>query len=372
LKKQIPVDQAPLLTENGSRILDEEKYYRGTKFELVVRGPGGEKTYELKDDGTGPDKRAGDRVFAGIGKIDGIGQYTYYVRVHFPVFQPTSERYFLALQEKVAFNLNYQTEPPPRIAQGDVLGLPIQITKNKPADPDGEHIYVRLKPGNGPDWKSIRLLTGEVTVKENAPATIRLRPDYFKGMDFGLLGAKPGIYEGELEFYYPGQKSLRLPLKFEVVPAPFLQTLFGGLIFWSAIALIATILIGLRKAVWFPRKMRIFLWDEHGQRKRGNDILPRSKWLFGQSKVQIGRATLQSRGHTSNNHDLYFEEDGIRQREPVGKHQIILTASGGYVVVSDGYLSFDQEMNIGDQIGRLFRRAPLGNGEEIRIVESEF
>ena len=87
LKKTITVDQARLLTENGTRILDEERYYRGTRFELVVRGPGGEKTYELRDDGQGADRQANDRIFAGTGKIDGIGQYSYYVRVHFPVFK---------------------------------------------------------------------------------------------------------------------------------------------------------------------------------------------------------------------------------------------------------------------------------------------
>lgn len=372
LKKTITVDQARLLTDNGTRILDEERYYRGTRFELVVRGPGGEKTYELKDDGQGADRQANDRIFAGTGKIDGIGQYSYYVRVHFPVFQPTSERYFLALQEKVWYRLKYQENAAPSVQQGQVLGLPIRITENKPADPDGEHIFVRLHPKSGPDWNSIKLMNTELSVKENQPGTVRIRPDHYRGMDLGLLSATPGIYEGELEFFYPGQDSVRLPVTFEVKPAPFLDTLLGGLIFWSLIALVMTIIVGLRKSIWFPRKMRVFLWDEHGQRKRSSDILPRSKWLYGKSSLQIGSATLFSRGHKSTNHDLYYEEDGIRQREPVGKHQIILTPAGGYVVVSDGYLSFDQEMNLGDQIGQTYRRSPLAADEEIRIIESEF
>ncbi|MEQ8350756.1 MAG: VWA domain-containing protein [Leptospiraceae bacterium] len=372
LKKTITVDQARLLTENGTRILDEERYYRGTRFELVVRGPGGEKTYELRDDGQGADRQANDRIFAGTGKIDGIGQYSYYVRVHFPVFKPTSERYFLALQEKVWFRLKWQTNAAPAVQQGQILGLPIQITENKPADPEGENIHVRLHPKSGPDWNSIELLNTELNVKERSPGTVRIRPDYYRGIDLGLFSATPGTYEGELEFFYPGQDSVRLPVKFEVRSAPFLDKLLGALIFWSCIALVIAILMGLRKAVWFPRKMRIFLWDEHGQRKRSSDILPRSKWLYGKSSLQIGSATLFSRGHKSTNHDLYYEEDGIRQREPVGKHQIILTPAGGYVVVSDGYLSFDQEMNLGDQIGRTYRRSPLSPEEEVRIIESEF
>lgn len=293
---ELVVKSAYLIQKSRNSHYKEKSFYNSAKIYLVVEGTGGNKEeIELKDDGSGYDRVAGDLMFAGSKGLFTAGVFQYYLELRHDDFRIRSGKYVVAIEPLIEFHIP-TTADILRIQAGESYGLHFQpddttgfskskevVTAELTQDPSARHDTIQLKSG--------KMFFSEEHKEDDLLIRTKLGHPWFFFSD----ATPEGKYSGKIRLQYMNSNHVEMNYEFMVEGMSLWEKVSYTALFYIPVLIFFWIIIRVKSSKKFPRRFHVMhvtpdiLQDSSRYLKRIH-----TNWLKKETSKNIGGIPFKS------------------------------------------------------------------------------